>query len=381
MSRRFVMVLVFVAGAVSAGCAGSSDGPTDLAGDPAPETALDVAEAGPEVAVETAVETAAETAAETAVETAAETAAEAVEETIEETVEKPFPPVVAGPPAHLYDCTYDPATFPKHLSPVPLGCIVDPACTQKMITGHRGAGGDYGTIAPQNTLAAIRAGIVMGVDAVEIDVRDTKDGHFVLMHDSTVDKTTDGTGSVSDLTLEQIRALHPKLGNILAQGDFSCEKVPTLEEVLELTKDRVWIYSDTKTDKVAELVQIVKDRGMLDQYIIASGGTGKAVAARAADPSARVLVWLDGMDEVNQALKDVVPPPDVIEVQAGAAQAAVALLHPLGVKVAVDAFAQDVQFYIDSDPTPFNTLFSVGVDSVQVEFPPLILKLLGRYSY
>ncbi|MBM4398511.1 MAG: glycerophosphodiester phosphodiesterase family protein, partial [Deltaproteobacteria bacterium] len=171
--------------------------------------------------------------------------------------EKPLPPVVAGPPAHLFDCTHDPAKLPGHVSPVPLGCILDDACADVMVTSHRGAGGDFGTIAPQNTLAAIRAAIVMGVDAVELDVRDTKDGRFVLMHDGTVDKTTDGTGAVADMTLDEVRALHPKTDGLLSGGDFGCENVPTLEEAMDLAKDRVWIYLDTKTDKVPELVALI----------------------------------------------------------------------------------------------------------------------------
>jgi glycerophosphoryl diester phosphodiesterase len=298
-----------------------------------------------------------------------------------EVVVKPIPPVVPGPPAHLYDCTHDPATLPGHVSPVPLGCVVDPACTGKMVTAHRGAGGDFGTIAPQNSLSAVRAGIVMGVDAVEIDVRQTLDGRFVLMHDASVDRTTDGTGDVSALTLADIRALRLKSDNLLSGGDFSCDVVPTLEEVLDLTRDRVWIYLDAKTDAVADVVALVAARGMLDQVVVASGDTSKALAARAANPGARVLVWLGSFDAIEQALVDVVPPPDIIEVQPPHAKAAADLLHPLGVKVAVDAFAMDMTLYLDDDPSGFDDLFAAGIDSVQVEYPPLLLRHLDRYPF
>jgi glycerophosphoryl diester phosphodiesterase len=72
-----------------------------------------------------------------------------------------------------------------------------------IITSHRGAG----FLEPENTLRAIRRAIALEADQVEIDVQLTRDGHLVLMHDSTVDRTTNGTGNVADLTLDEIRRL------------------------------------------------------------------------------------------------------------------------------------------------------------------------------
>src|SRR5262249_48893172 len=68
---------------------------------------------------------------------------------------------------------------------------------------HRGAN----RYAPENTLPAIKTAVALGADYVEIDIRTTKDGKFVLMHDSTVDRTTDGNGKVGDLTLDEVRKL------------------------------------------------------------------------------------------------------------------------------------------------------------------------------
>lgn len=91
------------------------------------------------------------------------------------------------------------------------------------IIAHRG-GRKY---APEDTLAAFRNAIAQGADALEFDVQMTKDGELVVIHDQTVDRTTDGTGAVRNLTLAQIRSLDAGNG----------EKVPTFEEVLQLAKD------------------------------------------------------------------------------------------------------------------------------------------------
>ncbi|MYK99802.1 MAG: glycerophosphodiester phosphodiesterase, partial [Gemmatimonadetes bacterium] len=68
---------------------------------------------------------------------------------------------------------------------------------------HRGASGN----SPENTLRAFEMALEIGVDEIELDLRSTRDGHLVVMHDDTVDRTTDGTGAIGDLTLAEIRAL------------------------------------------------------------------------------------------------------------------------------------------------------------------------------
>ncbi|TDD70221.1 carbohydrate-binding protein [Jiangella aurantiaca] len=109
-----------------------------------------------------------------------------------------------------------------------------------MVIAHRG----YWRGAPENSIAAIEQGIERGAHVVEIDVQRTADGHLVLMHDTTVDRTTNGTGAVSSLTLDQIKALRLKehLGG--AQAALTDHQVPTLEEALAVVKDRAMVNLD-----------------------------------------------------------------------------------------------------------------------------------------
>ena len=75
--------------------------------------------------------------------------------------------------------------------------------TQMILTGHRGAA----ELEPENTLLSMQKAIDLGVDQIELDVHLTRDQHLVVIHDTTVDRTTDGQGAVADFTLEEIKRL------------------------------------------------------------------------------------------------------------------------------------------------------------------------------
>jgi glycerophosphoryl diester phosphodiesterase len=109
-----------------------------------------------------------------------------------------------------------------------------------IVTSHRGAG----FLEPENTLRAIRRAIELGADQVELDVQLTRDGHLILMHDPTVDRTTDGKGNVADFTLAEIRQFDAGQG----------ERVPTLEEVLTLTDGKITPQIELKGPGTAPFV-------------------------------------------------------------------------------------------------------------------------------
>ncbi len=109
-----------------------------------------------------------------------------------------------------------------------------------LAAAHRGA--NYA--APENTLAAIRKAVELGADIVEMDVRQTKDGHLILMHNATVSHTTNGQGKVNNLTLEQIKALDA--GSWFGE-EFTGERVPTLEEALDVIRGKAAADFDLKS--------------------------------------------------------------------------------------------------------------------------------------
>jgi glycerophosphoryl diester phosphodiesterase len=106
---------------------------------------------------------------------------------------------------------------------------------------HRGAA----RYAPENTLGAFRLALEHGAPAVECDVRRTQDGHLVVIHDPTVDRTTDGRGPVGALTLEALRRLDA--GRWFGP-EWAGERIPLLDEVLELVRGRALIQIEVKND-------------------------------------------------------------------------------------------------------------------------------------
>lgn len=123
--------------------------------------------------------------------------------------------------------------------------------------GHRGAR----ALEPENTLRSFRKAVELGVDAVELDVRQTKDGEVVVIHDERVERTTDGSGLVSNFTLEEIRGFNTEKG----------EKIPTLGEALDFLKGKVKVLIELKEVGFEEKVlDLIKERGMVNDVIIVS---------------------------------------------------------------------------------------------------------------
>ena len=120
-----------------------------------------------------------------------------------------------------------------------LSCAISTTDKKIVAVGHRGTK----KFAPENTIAAHEAAFARGARAVEFDVRCTRDGHFVLMHDSTVNRTSNGTGRVKNLTLEQIQKLDV---GIKKGPEFVGERVPTLREALRNVKGRFVVDIDFK---------------------------------------------------------------------------------------------------------------------------------------
>src|SRR5499427_5559556 len=131
-----------------------------------------------------------------------------------------------------------------------------------LIGGHRGNPAEH----PENTLASFRSAIELGVDMIECDVHLSADGELVVIHDHTLDRTTDGSGLVVQRSLADIRRLDAGGG----------ERVPVLAEVCELARDRVSLAIELKQipipypDLEEKLIACLGALGMLDQTAVLS---------------------------------------------------------------------------------------------------------------
>lgn len=123
--------------------------------------------------------------------------------------------------------------------------------------GHRGAR----AYEPENTVRSFQRAIELGANAIELDVRKTKDNELVVMHNADVNKTTNGNGAVSELTLDEIKKLVTEKN----------EKVPTLEEALNSVGDQVKVLIELKETGYEDAVlSLVNKKGLLDNVILIS---------------------------------------------------------------------------------------------------------------
>ena len=134
------------------------------------------------------------------------------------------------------------------------------ADNQVLVAAHRA---DWRN-APENSLPAIASAIKLGVDIVEIDIRETKDGQLVLMHDESIDRTTSGKGLVKDWTLDSLKTLSLKDG----LGTLTQHKIPTLEEALIETKGKVLVNLDKSYPIIDKCYQITEKTETTKQIIV-----------------------------------------------------------------------------------------------------------------
>ncbi len=132
--------------------------------------------------------------------------------------------------------------------------------SELLVVSHRG---DWRN-APENSLQAIRNCIEMGVDMVEIDLKKTKDGHLVLMHDRLINRTMNGKGNAEDYTLAELKAMNLKNG----AGCKTRHKIPTFEEVMLLCKGKIMVNVDKGYDYFKEAYAILEKTGTVDQCVM-----------------------------------------------------------------------------------------------------------------
>ena len=150
-----------------------------------------------------------------------------------------------------------------------------------LVAAHRG----YWRGAPENSLPAFEQAIGHGADMIELDVMRTSDGELVLMHDTTVDRTTNGTGSVASKTLAQIKALRLKRGLGGAQAEVTDLQVPTLEEALRLIDNRALINLDKAWAYRDQILQELIETGTVETAVFKStAAVAEVQAFRAKDP-------------------------------------------------------------------------------------------------
>ncbi len=156
--------------------------------------------------------------------------------------------------------------------------------------GHRGAR----TYEPENTIRSFKRALELGVDAVELDVRKTKDGGIIVIHDDNVKRTTNGEGLVSNLTLKEIKQL---------QTDKN-ETIPTFEEALDFLDCRVTVFVELKENGIEkQVLDAVRKKGAERNIIVVSFLEDALRKVRELDPNIETgLIYAKHKNPMKAAL-------------------------------------------------------------------------------
>lgn len=127
--------------------------------------------------------------------------------------------------------------------------FLNPSSKNVLVASHRAVHHQL----PENSLPAIREAIRLGVDIVELDVKVSKDGIPMLMHDGKVNRTTNGKGDLETQNFEELRKLR-----LVSKGEVTDQTIPTLEEALQIAKGNILVDLDLKTDRIDKVIEVVK---------------------------------------------------------------------------------------------------------------------------
>jgi glycerophosphoryl diester phosphodiesterase len=230
-----------------------------------------------------------------------------------------------------------------------------------LIAHHRGAS----RYAPENTLAALEKAIALGADFVEFDVRTTRDGHHVLMHDSSLDRTTNGRGAVRDRTEAEVRALD---AGIWFGQAFAGTKVPSLGEFLTRAGRRVQLYFDAKDITPEALASALERHGLQDRAVVYQGVEYLEKLLEVAPQIRRMapLRSLDDLDRVAERVK-----PYAVDARWSiVTKPMVQRCHALGIKVFSDALGAN------ETPEEYRRAIDAGIDLIQTDHPMRLLRTL-----
>lgn len=219
-----------------------------------------------------------------------------------------------------------------------------------VIVSHRGAC----LVAPENTFASLEKAIELGADVVEFDVRPSDDGVFYVMHDATVDRTTNGSGRFSDMTSAEIEQLDA--GSWFG-SEFAGERVPRLDAFLDACKGRIGTYVEIKEGDPAELRDMLAARGILERAWTFSFDQSILAEARAKVPDLRRMVLFDHVGSVERA---VAQGASILEFHEDC-------LVADSIKEAQEAGLTTQMFYAGQDRSVFEKAVRFGIEQMNID--------------
>ncbi|UAC47998.1 glycerophosphodiester phosphodiesterase [Bacillus aquiflavi] len=231
---------------------------------------------------------------------------------------------------------------------------------ETLIFAHRGSKGTH----PENTSAAFKEAVRLGVDGIELDVHLTKDNELVVIHDETVDRTTNGSGYVKEMTLAEIKSLD---AGSWFSSKFESETIPTLSEVLELLKDTKKILNiEIKNDLVhyegieAKVLAEIEKYSYKDRIIVSSFNHQSIAKIKKQDK------------EIETALLTMIELDDPVQYANKLGAAAIHVYEPVAFSNMTKNVMENnlpVRTFTINDEKKMKQLISNGISAIMTDYP------------
>ena len=247
--------------------------------------------------------------------------------------------------------------------------FLDPGSKVVLVAAHRAAH----TVYPENSLPAIQHAIDLGVDIVELDVKVTKDGVPVLMHDGKINRTTTGKGKPADYTLEELKKF-----NLVHEGKVTEYHIPTFEEALKLVKGNIMVDIDLKTDKLGPIIEVIKKAGCEDHVFFFDNDYNALQYVRDVNPDFMLMPRAYSYEMADSAL--VRFHPQVIHIDFKFYnQKVVDLIKSNDARVWINALGYiDPALGTEKETEAMDKLLKYGANIIQTDRPELLLKALKK---
>lgn len=240
---------------------------------------------------------------------------------------------------------------------------------QIIAIGHRGEN----KLAPGNTMAAFDMAIKAGAKSIETDVRTTKDGHLILMHDADVSTSTNGKGRVEDLTLAEIKALTVKA--IPGIQNVPPQRVPTLEEALLAYRGKVLFDLDVKAAQPAAVVKVLQSTNMLNAAYVDVGSIAEAQSYRQVNPAVAIQIGdTESVAQIQEAFRSL-GRVEVFELEERSSNLAdlIGAIHAGGAEAHIPE--KDAGFMFG-----WPALVEAGIDGIQTDNLQMLVPYLNRQN-
>lgn len=237
-----------------------------------------------------------------------------------------------------------------------------------LIAAHRAMHTKY----PENSLAAFQNSIDSGVDIIETDIRTTKDGKLILMHDATIDRTTNGEGRVKDLTFIELL----KFDLDKESGDSETHKIPLAEDAFNLAHGKIMIDIDIKGVYAKDLVELVHNTKTEKQALFFDSELEVLDSVIILDSTLLLMPRAYSLEEVKMIIERFHPP--VIHIDPSFyTEEVVSTIKASGARVWINALGfPDAKALIGIVDTGYTTLTDGGANIIQTDYPLILHEYL-----